>query len=492
MRHLEKFLAVFALSAYSLYLWTALRRMGYAYELDWMEGGMLQIVHRIASGDPIYVAPSLEYVPLIYTPLFFQFAQIISTTVGENFLALRLTAFISSAACFAGISWNVFLRTQSKIWAFIAGGMFAACYDLGGSWFDLGRVDMLFLALLLWGVTWLEFKPSLAGQAAGSALLILAFMAKQSMLLAAAPLILVCVFFFRGPKRWVFPVTWLAAVAVYWLLMHRQTDGWFTYYIYTAPKSHEVIWTTLYTFWNFDLLTQAPALLLSWLLTLYATLKFPDKSLTVWIWALSAAFLGVALSSRMHTGAFANVLLPAYAWMCICFGWVAHALAHKPGFPGIPRSPRVVASVFTVILALQIYKMAYDPRPKIPSAEDLRAVQAFDRRIGELSEETIWMPWMGWLTAKHGGIWAAHKTAIWDVLRGPDPQAADLARKIEETLASGRWSLVIVNDDYFDQWITKYCTPQPGPLLGEGFEFYPRNYKTRPTTAYVPQDNPSR
>ena len=46
-------------------LYTVFARLGYPYDLEWMEGGLLTHSARIANGQGIYVTPSVEFVPYL-------------------------------------------------------------------------------------------------------------------------------------------------------------------------------------------------------------------------------------------------------------------------------------------------------------------------------------------------------------------------------------------------------------------------------------------
>ena len=60
-----------AIALYALtYLGVVAARIGYAYELEWMEGGLLTHAARISDGSGIYVAPSIDFIPYLYTPLY--------------------------------------------------------------------------------------------------------------------------------------------------------------------------------------------------------------------------------------------------------------------------------------------------------------------------------------------------------------------------------------------------------------------------------------
>ena len=71
------------------YLAVGLLRIWHPYELMWMEGEVLEHVRRVAAGEPLYVAPTFEFTPLIYTPLFYYTSALVSMIVGEGFTAMR-------------------------------------------------------------------------------------------------------------------------------------------------------------------------------------------------------------------------------------------------------------------------------------------------------------------------------------------------------------------------------------------------------------------
>ena len=70
----EAALVAAALWYLGAYLVVALARLNYPYDLEWMEGGTLEHVARVLGGRPLYVAPSLEFTPYIYAPLYYYVA----------------------------------------------------------------------------------------------------------------------------------------------------------------------------------------------------------------------------------------------------------------------------------------------------------------------------------------------------------------------------------------------------------------------------------
>ena len=80
-----------------LLLWAALvsLRVAYPFELEWMEGGMLDHIERVRSGKPLYTPPSLEFGSYPYTPLFPWVGAIFAEVLGPGFVSARLVSILS-------------------------------------------------------------------------------------------------------------------------------------------------------------------------------------------------------------------------------------------------------------------------------------------------------------------------------------------------------------------------------------------------------------
>ncbi len=111
---------VAALVPIALYIVIALRQLGYPYELEWMEGGSVEIVGRILHGQAIYAPPSLHYVPYTYPPLYFWVSSLVAHVCGLSFLPLRLVSFTSSLGCFAVLFWIVQRETRDVVAGLVA------------------------------------------------------------------------------------------------------------------------------------------------------------------------------------------------------------------------------------------------------------------------------------------------------------------------------------------------------------------------------------
>ena len=136
------------------YLWVALHRLSYPFELDWMEGGSVELAARVLAGHSLYAPPSLLFVGWTYTPLYYWVAAAVAKVTGIGFVPLRLVSLSASLAAMAILASMVIRETRDRIAGVLAAGLFAATFRISGAWFDTGRVDALFLALTLAALAW--------------------------------------------------------------------------------------------------------------------------------------------------------------------------------------------------------------------------------------------------------------------------------------------------------------------------------------------------
>ena len=123
-----------------LYLIVAAMRLGYPFELEYMEGGAVVQVQRILDGLPLYDKPSLRFVAYLYAPLYFYVSALRGLAFGNGFFTLRFVSYVASLGCFGFIFLIVRHRTASVFASFVAACLFAAEFAIAGAWFDLARV----------------------------------------------------------------------------------------------------------------------------------------------------------------------------------------------------------------------------------------------------------------------------------------------------------------------------------------------------------------
>jgi hypothetical protein len=491
-----RLLAVLAGVLYiGLYLFVAASRLAYPFELEWMEGGSLGHVSRILAGRPLYGPPTPEFVPFIYTPLYFYVSAAAAALLGGGFTPLRLVSWLASLACFALIGLAVLRATGRRLPALLAIGLFAGAYRLGGAWLDTARGDSLFLLLVLAGLHAARPGRSRRAHAAAGLLFAAAFFAKQTALLVAAPLLLFDALFERR-RLGFFAAPFAGAVVAGTWMLDRLSGGWYRFYVFTLPAQHGLYRPMILGFWFRDLLTPfavAVCLAVVWFLARLAGdggegRAAPERRV-VWFEVFAAAgMIGSAWVSRLHDGGYDNVLLPAHAAIAVLFGLAIDAvlrLAARTPWPDL-----AAACLWSACL-VQFATVSYNPAQQIPRAEDraagLKLVEAIRRIPGD-----VLIPNHGYLAVLAGKRDFAHGMAVSDLLRGAaGPAREDLVSAFREALRRREFAAVIIDQEWFFKTDLERDYDYLSPVFQGAGVFWPvTGARTRPASIYVPRAAP--
>src|SRR5262245_12977772 len=76
-----------------LFFFTALPRLLYPYDLDFIEDSMLMETLRLAQGQPVYIPPNADFNPHVYMPLFFWLGTLLFKLAGPSLVLLRMISF---------------------------------------------------------------------------------------------------------------------------------------------------------------------------------------------------------------------------------------------------------------------------------------------------------------------------------------------------------------------------------------------------------------
>jgi hypothetical protein len=225
-------------------LWLA--RVGYAYDLEWMEGGVLAHAWRLQRGLPLFVDPSPDFVPFIYPPGYPALLAALGSVFGLGPALGRTVSLVGFAAAAAGAAFLV-ARTTSRDGhgpspraAGFAAAALVGTYQGVGAYYDLVRADSVFLALLLWSVA-LALEPGRWTAVSAGLLLAASFTMKHNAAAWGLPLALV-VWWRHGWRRAL--GFGLAAAVPAGLLAARwewASDGRFTRYLLEVPAGHPML-----------------------------------------------------------------------------------------------------------------------------------------------------------------------------------------------------------------------------------------------------------
>lgn len=463
----------------AVYVVVAVLRLGHAYELQWMEGGSVDHVRRLLDGRALYPQPSVDFASFAYPPLYYWVSAPVAWITGVGFLPLRLVSFAASLATMGVLAATA--RRMSGQWlpALVAAGLFAASFRATGAWYDVARVDSLFVLLLVSSVAVIGAAETWRGAAAAGALLALASLTKQTALLAAAPLLAYLVV-----RRPLLGVPYLAAFLLPWsivtLVLQLTSHGWYWYSTVEMLAGHPVERSAWIGFPLRDIAAHlAPAL------AVIAVVAWKHRP----PWALHlvavAGMVGAAWVSRLHAGGYTDVLIPAFAGVALLGGLAVGYLRDVRG--------RVRVLVGAGV-ALQVAVLAYSPGAQIPDTTDVGAGRALVTAIRAVPGDVLVVshPWYAVMAGKRSHAQAA---AIADVMRSGDREAK---RLLSDSIARGireqRFGAVVFDTGVdeagfpadFERWYRQIEPPVLGP--GQPGLRPVTDLAVRPTTWWVPRE----
>ena len=319
-----------------IYLYVALRRIGYPYELEWLEGGTVEIVRRVADGQSIYVQPSVHYVPYPYTPLYFWLSGGLAHLTGVGFLPLRLVSLLSSLGACA-VLWRIVWReTGDPVAGVLASGLFTATFAVSGAWLDIGRVDSLALLLLLVAMYRARWAEGIGGGLVVGTLTFLAFMAKQSDAVAMVPVLLVLMVTRRRVGVAAARTRARRSSSDRPSSSTRTSHGWYGYYVFEELIHQGELSSVWRTYFTKDLRHVVWAIGIGLAALAIGGRRGRGPCSMDWLY-WSSAIGGLLLSSlvsRLHSGGGPDVLIPAFAGTALLGGLGYDSLlgvARRPG-----------------------------------------------------------------------------------------------------------------------------------------------------------------
>jgi len=392
----------------AVFLW--LNHLRFPLNLDLMEGTVLQHFRRALEFKPIYPAPTPDYVPLAYNPLFYVLSIPFGWAFGASLPVLRGVALLGALGCMVVVYLAVRDLTASRWWAALAVGLFAAGYRAMDVYLDTAHSDSWLLFSALLGTYIISRNRSVGWNLAGLVALIAAFWFKQHGALFVVGAVLYLTW--REGLRRSLPY-WIAAAiggpVLYILAGPAMFGSHFHYFTWEVPRQ----WS------QFDLGTIRR--LASFIIKNYVVLAVAGGMLVIWdvlrrrdqvgIWHFQ--FVAGCLSGLMgalDAGSSQNVFIPMGALFLI-LGVVALAQIGRNAFVARYRLQYVA-----VFLAFALF--LYNPLPIVASSQADAAYGDLVRFLNEL-DGPVYAPSVGQMPDGYTLYPAAHWVALEDMIRGP-------------------------------------------------------------------------
>jgi len=420
-----------------LFLWAAVRRMQYPFEVEWIESGVVVSVLRIAHGQGIYIAPTLDYVPFLYAPVYLYLCAAVMKVVGvagHSYLAMRLVSTLATLGSCAVIYALVMTETQRRIAALAAAGLYVGCYSVVDGFFDIGRVDSLFVMLLL-----LALLAQRKGYPVLAALVwVLVFQTKQTVLPLA---VVILAAEWQRPRRMVAALaTFAVAVAVSVLWLNHATGGWYGFYIFGVARGLPLVLRQAVLFVPVSVV--AP-LAVAWAVIVGAAVAVRVRVASAMFYGfVSVALLGGIWFVEAHRGASVNSVMPVYAWTAVLFGV---ALARLLDYAEANAAPRL-ALVVLLAAVVQFVGLVYNPGRYVPPPDAVAKTQRFIDQLRALPGD-VYVLNHSYDAVLAGKQPHAEGEALGAVLDAdPKGLGRQLRAELDAAMEQHRYSVVVIDD----------------------------------------------
>jgi hypothetical protein len=429
-------LGAVALVPIAAFLSAAIGRIRHPFELEWMEGGVVDHIRVVLSGRTLYPEPSIDFVPYLYTPLYYYVSSVVTKIVGLGFFAPRLVSVLAIVACFAVAADWVRRETGHLVAGIATAGLLAATYPLTGYWFDIARPDALVLLLLLSALALSRFGRSTRAGVAAGVLLALAVLTKQ-VALVFVPALLVSRTA-RGRRDVILAtVAFVGTLGALGGALELSSHGWFSFYVQRVPSQHEVLWDQWRTALSTHVWTPLSMLALCALAVSFrAVVRTPSRAVWLFYALFTVAALYASLAAYLKVGGYPNGMMPVYAVLAIAGGIVVGALQST-----LARRLFALACV-----ALQIAQLSFDKTAVLPTAEDIAAGRRMLAVVAS-SPGPVWMVSSGFYpyVARGQGV-TAHSMALTDVLRSREEAVTGrLEAHLIEVVRSKRFRTIVLD-----------------------------------------------
>jgi hypothetical protein len=420
----------------------ALQRIGYPFDLEWCEGGIIGHIHVVLDGHQLYRKPSFDFTPYFYPPLYYYVSALPSLVLGLGHLAPRLVSFVSILVCFVLLGRWVRDETGDPVAGVAAIGLLSSTYQITGYWFELARVDSFFLVLVL-SAHVLARTASTTRRAVIVGVLIAASCFTKQLGFPLAVPALACLTLRSWRLGLVGAFVSGALILITIVLFNVSSHGWFLYYFLELPSRHAIEWERLWTtFQPYFLNSTFPMTLAG--VAIVLGIGFGRA------WRRSlfhALFVGIAWASSflpfLKSGGYPNGLIPAYTALALASGLALARLrrVRSESVLGV-LAPQLFASC---VLLLQLGVLDYDPKLALPSVADLDANQKVVERLKLLPKPLFITGPAYYMIAVDPDTEVTDTMGLIDIFKGGGVQSRELRAALTKDIVSHRYKTIILD-----------------------------------------------
>lgn len=476
----------------------AIIRINYPYELEWIEEGILAHVMRVIQGQPIYVHPTLEYVPFIYPPLFYYLSAFLANIIGAGYAPLRIISFLSSLGIAAIVFLFVKRETKDLLSSFIASSFFISCYSAVLFWYDIGRVDVLTLFLFFSFLYLIRFYSSYIIYMVAGILITLSFLSKQEGLPLSIPII-IYLYFIDWRKAIVLTVSLILSLMFAVILLDYINNSIFSYYTISLPLKilkNSIQPTRLISIWTKDLIKPIPILISLYIyFLLFAKKYLTDKRYTFYIVISICIILG-CLPYRTIRYGNSNALMPAFIILAIVSGIAFFLIKTQLETSSLDIKNKLKIMFYFVVI-IHFILLIYTPVEVLPT-ETQRANE--EKLIAEISKikGEVFIPSHSYLATFAGKRESAHISGLDDLLSSDDSMYRNyLFNDLMNALKEQRYGAIVTDQFWFTnggeimkQMSKYYEVERDEDGMVKTYRLSNQDF-SRPTIIFIPRNTPS-
>jgi 4-amino-4-deoxy-L-arabinose transferase-like glycosyltransferase len=367
----ESTLVVLSIIAFCTYFYVAFSRIAYPFSLEWIESNTFLHVLRVLQNEPIYGPPSYDFIPMIYTPFYYYVVAAFAKLTGQIMLSMRLVSILASLLVFVMIYALCRVRQIPPLVSIGAVGLFAASYAATGYWFDIGKMDILFLALLLTGylLTVVQTKRDNTTGVLAGFVVFLSFSTKQQALLVIPFLLFHLILERRWTKTLWLGISFMVSTIVFVVTMNIITKGWFYFYVYEVPSTFSISWEMVKRyFWTLHIFPKY-----AWLIAAIVLLTRRNRvdifNHLAFLFTFFLPLSVMSVVSMAHQWGWINNLLPMVAALSV-IGAEAYQLVATTVNPNHNKAwiHMGLYSLVSVLMIFQFIMLRYDFRTQIPTS----------------------------------------------------------------------------------------------------------------------------
>ena len=474
-------------------------RMSYPFELEWMEGGSVEHTQRVMNGDGIYVEPGIEFIPYIYTPFYYYISAMFCGIFGVGLFPLRLVSTLS--ALLTGIFIFLLLKkeTDDLFSSIISTGLFFGFYVIGGAWYDLARVDSLFILLFIISIYLLRQKKNNWYYILSAVFAFLSYFTKQSTLLFAL-FIMIYLILYERKGFWIYSLIFVGLVLVSTIIFNYSTSGWYYFWNYELPAAHR--WNIEFTilFFTRDIFEHT-GIAVSFAF-IYFFINFSNQksflsknnnTYAFYLFVCIGMFAG-SYFSRLHYGGFLNVIIPAYTILSILTGLSYKKIKDLIEIQQSSEVQNLKYNYFLIFLNLtivaQFLAVVYDPGLQLPSEKDYISGNKFIQAVKTQNGHVL-IPGNTHTYYKLAGKKNfAHIELINDLYEHNEQYGQKVMNEFKEHLETHHFSAIFANKLFREHFpFFKNYYEFKGELFNDESSFKTKTgHITRPEWLYVPKN----